>query len=251
MHPDSSATVAERVSLPEWQADPERWRGARAVVVDGAFADSTAVATWTPQRLAARFPSVAVEARHVRPEAWGDWSLVESEPTTVARFVELLGTGATAQILQQPIGPFPGLLEELNPGRMVDPPYTSVNLYLGRGTRTPLHYDWQENLFVQVFGSKQFVLEPPDSPAGRYVHDGPSAHISRVDPRAPDPVRFPAYDPDRQRSVLLAAGDALYLPPGWFHDVTAPGTSISVNCWFGEFLGAEEEARYRAATTRP
>jgi hypothetical protein len=220
------------VTLDDWQADPA-WRGSGAVVVAGAFADTTAVRTWTPEGLAARFPSHVVETSRISAEAWGDWSLARTEPMPLPRFVDLLAAGSPAQLLQHPIAPFTGLLDEVDPARMAAPPYRFANLWIGQQTRTPLHYDWAENVFVQVFGTKRFVLEPPDSAAGRHVHDGSSAHVSLVDPLAPDLVRFPDYDPAGQRTVLLGPGDALYLPPGWFHDVTAPGTSISVNCWFG------------------
>jgi hypothetical protein len=231
----TSTLEVERVALDDWQADPSRWRGERPVVVTGAFADTAAVRTWTPDRLARRYPTQDVEVSHISPEAWGDWSLAVTERMPLPRLVELVGTGSSAQMLQHPIEPFDGLLAEVDPGRMAEPPYRFVNLWIGRGTRTPLHHDWAENVFVQVYGSKRFVLEPPDSPAGRYVHPASSSHVSRVDPLAPDLELFPDYDPGRQRTVDLAAGDALYLPPGWFHDVTAPETSISVNCWFGEY----------------
>jgi hypothetical protein len=226
----------ERIDLATWQADPTRWRGRRAVVVAGAFADTTAVRTWTPELLARRFPDVEFLGRAIPLEAWQDPSRAEFERMALPRLVERLRAGGSWQVAQQPIAPFAGLAEEVDLERMAEPPYRRVYLWLGRETRTPLHYDRIENVFVQVMGTKRFVLEPPDSAAGRYVQDAPSAHLSLVDPYAPDPERFPEYDPSRARTVLLGAGDALYLPPGWFHDVTAEDVSISVNCWYGETL---------------
>jgi hypothetical protein len=226
----------ERTTFDAWRADPSRWRGRRAVHIPGAFADTAAVTTWTPDHLARRFSTATVTAVHVPWEAWSDSSLATTEQMELARFVDLLGTEGSRQIAQQPLERFAGLLEELDPSRMAEPPYAEVILWLGRETRTPLHYDATENLFVQVYGSKRFVVEPPDSPAGRYVHDAPATHISRVDPLAPASERFPAYDARAQQTVVVAAGDALYLPPGWFHDVSAPEVSISVSCFFGERL---------------
>ncbi|WP_337832908.1 cupin-like domain-containing protein [Pseudonocardia sp. TMWB2A] len=231
-----SAAGPIRISLAEWQDDPARWRGRRAVVVRDAFADTTAVTTWTPELLAQRFPEVPVLAKEIPLEAWADPSRASFERMDLRRFVGLLRAGGSCQIAQQPIAPFTGLAEEVQLERMAEPPYRRVYLWLGRGTRTPLHYDRIENVFVQVRGTKQFVLEPPDSAAGRYVQDAPTAHLSRVDPYAPDPGLFPDYDPDAQLRVLLGPGDALYLPPGWFHDVSAPEESISVNCWYGDTL---------------
>jgi [protein]-arginine 3-hydroxylase / protease len=233
---DRLETGPERIDLAAWQADPSRWRGKRAVVVEGAFADTPAVTTWTPEVLAERFPTVPVLAKEIPHEAWSDPSLARFEKMDLARFVELLRGGGPGQIAQQPIAPFTGLIEDVDLERMAEAPYRRVYLWLGRGTRTPLHYDKIENVFVQVLGTKQFVLEPPSSPAKRYMQDPPSAHLSLVDPYAPDRDLFPDYDPGQQQRVLLKAGDALYLPPGWFHDVTAPDLSISVNCWYGELL---------------
>jgi [protein]-arginine 3-hydroxylase / protease len=232
----STATGLERIDLATWRADPARWRGRRPVVVEGAFADTPAVTTWTPELLAERYPQVSVLARNIPHAAWTDPSLAEFEKTDVARFVQRLLAGGPHQIAQQPISAFPGLVEDVELERMAQPPYHRVYLWVGRGTRTPLHYDRIENVFVQVMGTKRFVLEPHDGPARAYMQDPPSAHLSRVDPLHPDPDRFPDYHPGHQQAVLLRAGDALYLPPGWFHDVTAPDLSISVNCWYGELL---------------
>jgi [protein]-arginine 3-hydroxylase / protease len=241
--PDTTAAAADRVdagpertTLDSWRADPARWRGRRPVVVEAAFADTPAVTTWTPEVLAERFPAAPVLAKDIPHAAWSDPSLATFEKMELARFVDLLRAGAPGQIAQQPIAGFPGLVDDVELERMAEPPYRRVYLWLGRGTRTPLHYDRIENVFVQVVGTKRFVLEPPDSPAGRYPQDAPTAHISRVDPLAPDLDQFPEYDPGQQLRVVLGAGDALYLPPGWFHDVTAPGLSISVNCWYGAVL---------------
>jgi hypothetical protein len=231
----------ERLTLAEWQSDPWRRRGRRAVLVEGAYADTTAVTTWTPELLADRYPALEVDAKAIPFESWSNHALARSEKMELRRFVELLRGTGTCQIAQHPLAAFDGLLDEIDAERMAEPPYRRVNFWMGDGTRTPLHYDKIENVFVQVYGTKRFVLEPPDSSAGRYLYAAPAAHVSMVDPEAPDLERFPEYDAAGRQTVLVRAGDALYLPPGWFHDVTALDTSISVNFWFGMILDVADE----------
>lgn len=234
---DGVAAEVKRVDLAEWQADAPRWRGARwPVVIAGGFADSVAVTTWTLETIADRYPDVEVHAQCApsetgerRPPGWG--------AMTMAQFVSLLRGGRRCGLKQQQLTRTPTLSAELDIPRAIAPPYRAVNLWIGNGTRSPLHFDRAENLFVQVHGEKRFILEPPSSPARLYMRQGDLTHFSLVDPLAPDAGRFPDYHPGQQQVALMAAGDALYIPPGWFHDVTALGTVISANCWFGEELG--------------
>lgn len=229
---DGVATDLERVDLAQWQADAARWRRQRPVVVAGAFADTIAVTSWTPESLAERFPDTEVNATYMSSEGWGDVSRVRFEPMTMADFVAQLREGRPGLMTKQSLWRTPGLYDEVDTSRAAAPPYFAVNLWMGNRTRTQMHFDRSENLFVQVYGTKRFILEPPTSPAHQYMHEGKSSHFSRVDPLVPDPVQFPDYHPGHQLIALVGAGDALYLPPGWFHHVTALDTSISVNCWY-------------------
>lgn len=230
---DGAATDLERVDLAQWQADASRWRGRRPVVLAGAFADTVAVASWTPESLAERFPDTEVNATCAAPEGWSDDSQIEFEPMPMVRFVQVLREGRPGWMMKESLWRAVGLYDELDILRAEAPPFFAVNLWISNQTRTQLHFDRSHNLFVQVHGTKRFIIEPPTSPASHYMFEGAVAHFSRVDPVAPDPVRFPDYDPGLQEVALLGAGDALYLPPGWFHHVTALDTSISANCWYG------------------
>lgn len=110
------------------------------------------------------------------------------------------------------------------------------NLWISSGSRTVgLHFDAAENLNVQICGRKRFTLYPPGT-AGYYPCPmfSQTAHISEVFREGPDydPARFPAFDPSKGRDAILEAGEILYLPPYWWHQVTSLGdVNINLNTW--------------------
>ena len=109
------------------------------------------------------------------------------------------------------------------------------SIYIGCGARTPLHFDLLENFFCVVRGRKRMTLWHPSHSECLYPGGGGSALFSRVRLDAVDATRFPRFEAaaGHSHSVELSAGDALYLPCGWWHAVsTPPGErSISVSYW--------------------
>jgi hypothetical protein len=94
------------------------------------------------------------------------------------------------------------------------------------GTVTPLHHDAMNVLFCQVVGRKRFrLVSPLDSP---YLYNTVSVY-SDVDPKAPDIDRFPLYANAQVLDVVLAPGESLFLPVGWWHHVESLDRSISVS----------------------
>lgn len=148
----------------------------------------------------------------------------------------------------------PPLLQLL--GDFSIPPYFKdltlrcVNLWMGNSENTittPLHHDFNDNLYVVVEGCKRFTLFPPEhapnlyprgellgvEPNGiiRYATLSGMPHLSQVDIQAPDRLRFPRYadaEPARM-DVEIQAGEMLFLPAGWFHQVSSTGRHIAVS----------------------
>jgi len=115
-----------------------------------------------------------------------------------------------------------------------EPP--ACNVWLGpAGTVTPLHHDPQHNLLCQVVGRKHVRLYAPGAggDGALYPHGGRMANSSRVDALAPDAARFPLFAAAPFVDCELAPGDALYIPPRWWHFVTALTSSASVSFWWG------------------
>lgn len=100
------------------------------------------------------------------------------------------------------------------------------------GTVTPLHCDYDDNVFAQLWGSKRIMLAPPHHDAFLYPN-GANAILfgSPFDPEAPDFDRFPLARQATIIECIVKPGDMLYVPAGWYHQVRALTFSLSSNRW--------------------
>ncbi|MGH6781101.1 MAG: DUF6065 family protein [Sphingomonadaceae bacterium] len=93
------------------------------------------------------------------------------------------------------------------------------------GSFTPLHHDLTNNLLVQVVGRKRVLLVAPcETP--RLYND---YHVySQVRDLAEPGIvaRFPKLEGLHVHQVTLEPGDALFIPLGWWHQVTALDFSV-------------------------
>ena len=112
-------------------------------------------------------------------------------------------------------------------------------LWLGNAVTTPTHFDESANLACVVAGERCFTLFPPDQVANLYI--GPLGHsptgtpISMVDLAAPDLQRHPRFAQAlaHAQTAVLGPGDALYIPPLWWHHVSSrQPLNLLVNGWW-------------------
>ena len=114
-----------------------------------------------------------------------------------------------------------------------------------KSTITGFHADWAENINVQIKGSKVFYLVSPKYNKNMY----PSPTFERfstaslVDMKNLDQKKFPLFKESEIIKVVLNAGDAIYLPRGWWHYVESlePSINVSIHYWkfknfFRDFL---------------
>jgi len=100
------------------------------------------------------------------------------------------------------------------------------------GTITPLHCDYDDNIFAQLRGTKRIMLAPPHHDAYLYVREAnPVLFGSPVDAEAPDFERYPLARQATLIEVIVKPGDMLYVPAGWYHQVHALAFSLSCNRW--------------------
>ena len=95
----------------------------------------------------------------------------------------------------------------------------------GRGGRTGLHVDpWRSDaVLCQVYGTKEWVFYEPWQ--AEFLQRGDEV----VDLEHPDLEKFPGFHQARPRFKFhLRAGEAVYVPRGWFHAVRNETDSISV-----------------------
>jgi ribosomal protein L16 Arg81 hydroxylase len=97
------------------------------------------------------------------------------------------------------------------------------------GNSTALHHDGNyNNLNVQVYGRKRFIIMPPGNYKSLYSH---FFSESPIDPRDPDLERYPKFAEVEPCETTLNPGDVLYLPQFWWHFVIALELSININTW--------------------
>ena len=125
--------------------------------------------------------------------------------------------------------------------------YPQVSVWLGkRNVTSNIHYDISVNTFVQIYGTKRFVLFPPEETPNLYLY--PALHHryrrSQVDMTSfKNDARFPkASNISSAIVVELNPGDLLYLPPYWYHYVTATSTSISLSLWWASDIDVPPKA---------
>jgi hypothetical protein len=136
----------------------------------------------------------------------------------------------------------PRFLEE-NPMPLLDAA-VEPRIWLGNAVTVPAHFDDAHNVACVVAGRRRFTLLPPEQVGNLYI--GPidfaptGAPISLVDFSAPDFERFPRFR-EAQASMLvaeLAPGDAVYIPPLWWHHVQSlEPCNVLVNYWWGASHG--------------
>ena len=96
------------------------------------------------------------------------------------------------------------------------------------GTSSGLHSDVTPNCNVQILGHKHFILFPPSQ--SRLLYQVPGRTHCQFDPNIPDFIRFPLARKALGWQCTLHPGQSLYIPVGWFHQVTVTsGWALNVN----------------------
>jgi hypothetical protein len=220
--------VAERPTIDADTLLHEHWIPSRPLKLTRGLPGLHAF-SWTPASLTARFGDVPVFANIERTSA-------SSSSTTERVLAPLLLRELLDRVLGPPsnelyavsrcgllaepglrpmwedLGPLPSFLGALDPPR-------GVSMWVGpEGTVTPAHFDPHNALLVQVMGTKRIRLAPRLRAAMHGSLDGYYLRGSL------DEVFG-----DRVVTVQIGPGEALFVPVGWFHEVTALSPSITLS----------------------
>ena len=136
----------------------------------------------------------------------------------------------------------------------VDGASDSTLWFGSRGAHSALHQDtYGANIVVQLVGEKRWRLWPPAPEAEvarelrpRRIPYEESSVFAGVDLRR---ERARSVWPDAEREVTLRAGDVLFVPKHWWHDVeVCSPLAVSANAWVA--LASDDEDRVREALAR-
>jgi hypothetical protein len=214
-------------------------REQRPVILEGAAADWPAVRRWSPAYLADVVGDIQVTPSVGLPDAEVPYLYRDRDfrrPMTVREFVDLMGTGDRCYIDQVPMDLLPGLDHDFDFASLFPPDVKGIILWMGASTRSGMHYDWVDNLFAQVHGTKLAILAAPEE--ARLLHPFPDCHTkSQVAPEHPDLAAHPRFARATLAQDILQPGDVLFLPRAWWHYFASSESSISLACWHGESLG--------------
>lgn len=121
-------------------------------------------------------------------------------------------------------------------GRAPDPKASGI--WIGSaGVVTPMHHDAWTGILFQFEGSKRVSLFSPSDRPNLHLSSPfkPTSRWSRLPPRSHEasPEEFPRFALARPHVGTLRAGEALYIPPYWMHEVEALEPNISIPFRFG------------------
>jgi hypothetical protein len=216
-----------------------------AIVTD-ATADWGMSGRWSPEYLSSLIGGKQVT---VSVSASGKFGYDQSGKETSANFVDermsfaeaarqvAAGDGSRQLYIMQQSIPmqFPELMREIRiPQWVPNVLETSINLWFGRGSVTPLHYDATNNFFAQQYGVKHWTIFSPADTPHVYPHpiDSKMAHLSSVDLDNPDLRNQPNFSLARPIRFTVHPGELLYLPAFWWHQVRSPEVATSVSIWW-------------------
>lgn len=211
-----------------------------------------ALTSWSPAYFKERAGDCQVEIVSGR-ESDPDYDMnfkAHLETTTMAEYADrVLGAGSTndfyftANNRNTERSAFAALKDDFTiPSAYLDPGRREgcTSLWFGpAGTVTPLHHDTCNILFCQVLGKKRVTLI---SPVETSLLKNTRGVYSPIDCEDPDLTAYPDFKDVVKHEVVLAPGEALFIPVSWWHHVRA--LEVSINVSFTNFLRSNAFAWY-------
>ena len=211
--------------------------GSRPLVLTNVARDWPALQRWSPTDLKARFGhlDVEVQAERSADPKYEQNKLAHRRSVRLGDFVDQVLRGgptndhyltANNEVLRRP--EFAPLLADIGTlpefcarGQLAQ----RSSFWFGpAGTDTPLHHDTLMLLHTQIVGRKRWrFISPLETPKLYNFYQV----YSPLSIDKPDLVRFPDFAKVRVLEVVAGPGDTVFLPLGWWHQVTALDVSLS------------------------
>jgi lysine-specific demethylase 8 len=215
----------------------------RPLILERAGADWPAVKRWSPAYLAEVVGDIQVTPSVGLPDTEVPYNHRDRDfrrPMKVREFVELMRTGDRCYVDQVSVRNLPGLEHDFDFESLSPPDVKDVIIWMGASTRSGMHFDYVDNLYAQVHGTKLVILAAPEE--ARHLHPFPDSHSkSQVAPEHPDLDAHPRFSRATLEQSILEPGDVLFLPRAWWHYFASSESSISIACWHGDPLGPRHD----------
>lgn len=224
--------IERRTSPPVNDFFAHYWSTATPVVLTDYMTHWRALANWSPTYFREHFGSATIDAivgRNADPHC--DINYVRlTQAMTMASFVDRVLANPNdgdiyliARNRNLARSELRSLLDDLAPAAYLNPEHiaSSSALWFGPGgTQTRLHHDTSGILLCQVYGRKRVRLVAPHQTA--LITDARGFYCNR------DAESDSAMADVLVKETVLGPGDALFIPPCWWHHVRALEVSISV-----------------------
>jgi len=109
---------------------------------------------------------------------------------------------------------------------------SETSIWMGHKEVTAtLHFDKSHNFFVQLHGTKRFLLFAPSEWPSFYLYPSihPKYHQTQVNWEHLNLDKFPKFPNAKGYEAILQPGDLMYIPPYWFHRVESQTFCISAS----------------------
>ena len=104
-----------------------------------------------------------------------------------------------------------------------------IKLFVGRYSYTDCHEHGGYDAFMyQIAGRKELLLHEPTKENTEALYIGSRKNWSPVRFLKPEHERYPLFKSNKPTYAIVHAGEALFIPDGWFHAVASLGEEVAI-----------------------
>jgi hypothetical protein len=219
----------------------------KPVIITNIFEGTAPLASWTPEYLIEKLGNRVVRVNtsssttfFLDPKKGGFF--IPPLEMGFKDYINKIRSPRNTQILYMQQLSIIRELQELKPyfilPKYINSPQQSIDeigLWVSPGGNTsPLHYDLDNNFFIQSYGFKKFLLYTPWEFYNLYPNSlfSKAPHTSKIDLSNPDMKKYPNFLRVKPKEIIIAPGEMLFLPAYWWHQVYSIDLTISINIWW-------------------
>jgi len=98
-----------------------------------------------------------------------------------------------------------------------------------KNSKTPYHHDLTNNLFIQIYGKKEFTLIPSIYINKMYNNHHVFSDVPSFDYDENELDKYPEYRKINPINITVNPGDILFIPIGWWHKVKGLSETIGLS----------------------